>query len=151
MTIIPFAKEGQRSLDGPAKRIASDWAQGLFNGRFSGLRDPMMHGKIPVSIVGYATKTGPVGEKNEQKINDYDEEIGSARALNVQAYLTPYLGSKADIAYQSVGRRQAQWAQVYDEKLKKTVEVVGKPRDIDRIVVVWVDYETVFKILNPKK
>jgi len=150
MTIIPFAKEGQRTLDGAAGRIASDWATGMFK-TYPELRDPMMHGNIPLSMVGYASKTGPIGEKDEQKIDKYDVDIGAARASNVQTYLTPYLGSKADFAYVSVGRQQAQWAQVYDEKLKKTVEVVGKPRDIDRVVVVWVDYETVLKILNPKK
>jgi len=115
------------------------------------LRDPMMHGRIPVSIVGYASKTGTMGEKDEQKIDKYDVDIGAARASNVQAYLTPYLGSKADIAYQSVGRREAQWAQAYDDKLKKMVEAVGKPRDIDRVVVVWVDYYTAMEILNGKK
>ncbi len=150
MTIIPFAKEGQRTLDGAAGKIASDWATGMFK-TYPELRDPMMHGKIPLSMVGYASKTGPIGEKDEQKIDKYDVDIGAARASNVQTYLTPYLGSKADFAYVSVGRQQAQWAQLYDEKLKKMVEVVGKPRDIDRVVVVWVDYETVLKILNPKK
>ncbi len=66
-------------------------------------------------------------------------------------YLKPdLLGSKADLTYTSVGREHAQWKSVYDEKLKKTVEVVGQGRDIDRVVVVWVDPGKVMQVINQK-
>jgi hypothetical protein len=150
VTIIPFGKEGQRDLDGAARKIASDWVQGMF-ALYPELRAPMMHGDVPVYFVGYASKTGPKGERDERRIDDYDMQIGSDRAANVIKYLKPvHLGSKADVSYLSIGRQQAQWASVFDEKLKKAVEVVGKPRDIDRVVVVWVDYESVKTVLNRK-
>jgi hypothetical protein len=147
ITVIPFAKEGQRELDGAARSIASDWVKVMFD-TYPKFKMPMMHGDLPVYFVGYASKTGPKGEKDEQKIDDYNVEIGEARAINVKKYLQPLLGSKADLTYRSVGRQEAEWATVYDEKLKKTVQVVGQPRDIDRVVVVWADYKKMTAILN---
>jgi hypothetical protein len=150
ITVIPFGKEGQRVLDGAAKKIAADWVQAMF-ARYPQLRVPIAHHEVPVYFTGYASKTGPKGETDERKIDDYDREIGSARANNVIQYLKPdLLGSNPDLTYFSVGRQYAQWANVFKEKLGKTVEVVGEGRDIDRIVVVWVDPVSVTKILNPK-
>ncbi len=76
ITVIPFGKEGQRVLDGAAKKIAADWVQAMF-ARYPQLRMPIAHGDVPVYFVGYASKTPPKGESDPQKIDDYNREIGS--------------------------------------------------------------------------
>lgn len=146
--VIPFAKEGQTSLDSHAKRIATDWAQALFK-THPELEVPMMKGEIPVYFEGYASKTPPQGEKDEQKADDFNIGIGNGRAQSVIQYLIPSpLGSGAKAYFKSLGRKNAQWALVFDEKLKLVVEAVGKPRGIDRVVIVWVDHDEVKAILN---
>ena len=148
--IIPFGKEGQTELDVVARSLATEWVDEMFEA-YPLLKLPIAHGDIPIYFTGYASMTGPSGEKNQQKIDDYDLQIGSDRASNVIKYLKPnQLGSMADVTFLSVGRKQAQWAQVFDEKLKRMIKKVGTPRDIDRYVVVYVDYGAAMKILNPK-
>lgn len=146
--VIPFGKEGQTSLDSQARKIAANWAQTLFK-THPELEVPMMKGEIPVYFFGYATKTPPRGERDEQKADDFNIEIGNERARSAMKYLIPSpLGSGAKANYKSFGRRDAEWAKVFDEKLKKAVEVVGKPRDIDRVVMVWVDPDEAKAVLN---
>ena len=146
-TIIPFGKEGQTSLDDKARRIASDWVQTLFQ-TYPLLEAPMMRGDINVYFTGYASKTGKAGATTEQISDDFNLEIGEARAKSAVDYLRPSLGSGAKTSYKSRGRQIAQWAKKFDPKLHQMVEVVGKPRDVDRFVLVWVDEDDVKRILK---
>jgi hypothetical protein len=151
LTVIPFNKEGQRDLDREARSIAMEWAQSMFQ-RYPALQVPIAHGDIPVYFFGYASMSGPVGEKDTLKVEEYNQKIGNDRADNVIKYLKPnLLGGKADVTPISFGRQYSEWAKVWDEKLKKAVRVVGKPRDVDRIVVVYVDYEKADQVINKKK
>ncbi len=146
--MIPFGKEGQTNLDDKARRIASDWAKALFQ-KYPALELPIARGEVFLYFTGYASKTGKIAATTEQMSDDFNVEIGEARARSAVNYLIPsYLGSGAKAISKSKGRQYAQWAKVYDKKLRQMVEVVGQPRDIDRYVMVWVDEDDAKKILN---